>query len=671
MTSITEPGEAFIDIDEQREHPVAHRYVHGGFEGTHTLFSLYFPPAAMYRGRFFQFLEGGSGGHDNLITVQKWLFRLAFEDLGGYLVESNQGHYPNEGMGFANDWELFGASAETAVIARTMAAEMYGEAPHHGYVWGGSGGGSRSIYCLENRPDVYDGASPHVIWSSPLGSNWSPVGEWWLRCRHALVDLIDAVEPGGSGELYAKLTASQREAMAALYRFGYPRGAESQLWCFSPWTWGFAGYRETDPSYFEDFWKVPGHLGHDDPAGLAPLVLEMDATVTRTVGGAEAPTDIAVLAATAGAGRDDHKVGIAIDAGLADRDQLFGATIRFTSGKAAGRSVIVSMVNGELLSTSGEHAPELFDGVEVGDEVHVDNRDFVAWCHLWRHTLSLDLMAPRGDDGKRRFLEGFDGMRAYTLDDEPLFPQRVTPLVPQERGGTGHSGRFEGKMIHVNATHDAQVWPNGVVAYREKVRTHAGDAIRDRYRLWWVEHAPHGAPQILGPALTPEKDPGVWQSRLVDYDGVTAQALRDLVDWVEEGTEPPSDTSFIMTNDGGITLEADPGRRGGVQPVVSATANGGSRADVKVGEPVRLVGMAERVGGGTIVAAEWDVLGNGAWERANADGASARISVETLNIYDRPGTYFASFRVGSHRNGKAGNKPYARNLARVRIVVTD
>jgi Alpha/beta hydrolase domain len=669
MASTTEPGEAFTDIDEQREHPMPHRYVHGGFGGTHTLFSLYFPPAEKYKGRFFQYLEGGSGGHENLITVQKWLFRLAFEDLGGYLVESNQGHYPNEGMGFANDWELFGASAETAVFARKIAAEIYGEAPHHGYVWGGSGGGSRAIYCLENRPDVYDGGSPHVIWSSPLGSNWSPVGEWWLRCRHALGDLVDAVEPGGSGDPYENLTAGQREAMAALYRFGYPRGAESQLWSFSPWTWGFAGYRLTDPAYFEDFWTKPGYLGHDDMVDVAPLVVDFDATVTRTLTGAEAPTDIAVLAATAGAGRDDHNVGIAIDAEVDDPDQLFGATLHFTSGQAAGRSVIVSMRSGELLSTSGEHAPELFDGVEVGDTVHVDNRDFVAWCHLWRHTLTLDLMAPRGDDGKRHFLEGFEGMRAYTIDDEPLFPQRAA-LVPQEGGGTGHSGRYSGRMIHVNATHDAQVWPNGVVAYRAKVRRQAGDAIGERYRLWWVEHAPHGAPQILGPALTPEKDPGVWQSRLVDYDGVTAQALRDLVAWVEEEVAPPTDTSFTMTNDGRIALEVDAVRRGGVQPVVVATANGGTRANVKVGEPVRLVGTAQQVGPGTIVAAEWDALGNGGWEPAKVDGVNPSVTVETTHAYEQPGTYFASFRAGSHRDGSAGNKPYARNLARVRVVVT-
>lgn len=75
---------------------------------------------------------------------------------------------------------------------------------------------------------------------------------------------------------------------------------------------------------------------------------------------------------------------------------------------------------------------------------------------------------------------------------------------------------------------------------------------RHRYvhggRLWWVEHAPHGAPQILGPALTPLKDSGVWKSRLVDYDGVTAQALRDLVEWVEDGIAPPPSTGYSMTS---------------------------------------------------------------------------------------------------------------------------
>src|ERR1700728_3523399 len=382
-------GPAFIDVDEWRDTPRRHRYVHGGFEGSHTLFSVYLPPPEHYRGRFFQYLEGGSGGHETLIATQKWIFTMAFDDLGGYLVESNQGHYPNEGMGFANNWELFGASAESALFAKTVAAEMYGEAPHHGYVWGGSGGGSRSIYCLENRPDVYDGASPHVIWSSPLGSNWSPVGYWWLHARGKLPEIVDAVEPGGSGDPFAGLDVAQREALAALYRFGFPRGAESQLWAFSPWTWGLVSSKESDPGYYDDFWHTAGYLGHDDPQRLSHLVIDTKATVTRVLSAAEAGADIAfVLAATAGAGRD-HSVGISVDSNVADPEALFGARITFTTGRAAGRSVVISTVTGDVLSTSGEHAPELFDGVEPGAELAIDNRDFIAWCHLWQHSLSL------------------------------------------------------------------------------------------------------------------------------------------------------------------------------------------------------------------------------------------------------------------------------------------
>jgi hypothetical protein len=39
-------GAPFVDVDEWRDEPRRHRYVHGGFEGTHTLFSFSFsfPP---------------------------------------------------------------------------------------------------------------------------------------------------------------------------------------------------------------------------------------------------------------------------------------------------------------------------------------------------------------------------------------------------------------------------------------------------------------------------------------------------------------------------------------------------------------------------------------------------------------------------------------------------
>jgi hypothetical protein len=75
-------GDLFIDIDEWRDSPRPHRYVHGGFEGTHTLFSCYFPPAEQYRGRFLQYLKGGSGGHETLLPFLAWTFPVAFDGLG-------------------------------------------------------------------------------------------------------------------------------------------------------------------------------------------------------------------------------------------------------------------------------------------------------------------------------------------------------------------------------------------------------------------------------------------------------------------------------------------------------------------------------------------------------------------------------------------------------------
>jgi hypothetical protein len=47
-------SQPFIDIDEWRDKPVRHRYVHGSFKGTDTLFSIYMPPKEQYKGRFFQ-----------------------------------------------------------------------------------------------------------------------------------------------------------------------------------------------------------------------------------------------------------------------------------------------------------------------------------------------------------------------------------------------------------------------------------------------------------------------------------------------------------------------------------------------------------------------------------------------------------------------------------------
>ena len=55
---LTDPHfkEPYIDVDEWRDKPVRHRYVHGGFKGTQARFGFYFPPKEQYQGRFFQYV---------------------------------------------------------------------------------------------------------------------------------------------------------------------------------------------------------------------------------------------------------------------------------------------------------------------------------------------------------------------------------------------------------------------------------------------------------------------------------------------------------------------------------------------------------------------------------------------------------------------------------------
>src|SRR3546814_13857327 len=81
------------------------------------------------------------------------------------MLESNQGHIGNDlDPRAGDDPGLYGwrASAESARFAKHLAAHHYGETPHHGYVYGGSGGARRSPLCLENAPDIYDGALPFM-----------------------------------------------------------------------------------------------------------------------------------------------------------------------------------------------------------------------------------------------------------------------------------------------------------------------------------------------------------------------------------------------------------------------------------------------------------------------------------------------------------------------------
>jgi hypothetical protein len=204
--------------------------------------------------------------------------------------------------------------------------------------------------------------------------------------------------------------------------------------------------------------------------------------------------------------------------------------------------------------------------------------------------------------------------------------------------------------------------------YRRAVLAAQGEAgAAERFRLRWTENAEHVPPIVL--PTHPGRATSTW---LIDYQPVIEQSLKDLVAWVEQGVDPAV-TTFTY-QDGKVTLPSSAAERGGIQPVLSTTANGAVRTEVRVGEPVTLQVQAELPpNAGTIVSVEWDFDGSGAFPQkdANVDGTSSHVTVSTTHSYDRPGTYFATAKVCSHREGDV-NATSRRipNLAQARIVVT-
>ncbi|MEX1008977.1 MAG: hypothetical protein WD271_14180 [Acidimicrobiia bacterium] len=663
-------GPAFVDVDEWRDTPVRHRHVHGGFDGTDTRFSFYFPPAEQWEGRLLQTLEGGNGGHENTAASPFGHgagggigFALAS---GCYLVESNQGHFGDDMRILLREPTVgaYRASAQSARYSWVIAEEMYGSAPHHGYVFGGSGGSARCLLCLENCPDVWQGAVPFIMGHSTSWSLGFSVQAHAARVLGTkMADVIDAVEPGGSGTPFDDLSTEQREALAAMYRAGFPRGAEASFG-----TSGYAGtfashisaLEKHDPTYIDDFWSVPGYMGADGQ--LATSLIEEKTTVTRVVTAAD-------LAATgdprgrmllmfsgsvperqAGGGAGDARAGVVLD-GM-EPSVMVGAAMQFVTGNAAGRKLFCTGAVGDML-LGGAGTGERFEGVAPGDEVLVDNREYLAYTYFHRH--QVDANAPE--------------YAQFRVDGRPLYPQREKNFARSGllSGGTPR-GTFTGKMIVVQNAHDAACWPNAAISYRRAVERNVGAALSDHYRLWFNEHAAH-----LPASFNPVGEPPVPTTRLIDYGGSLEQALRDLMEWVEDGTPPPAETGYILDTDQRLTLAPSAAERGGVQPVVRASANGAVGANVAVGEPVTLAVVADAPpGGGTIIRAEWDFDGTGAFGFVHdeVDGSRASLQLATTHAFDAPGTYFPSVRVTAHRDGNV-DAPHCRlvNLGRVRVVV--
>lgn len=655
-------NEPYVDVDEWRDAPVRHRYVHGGFANTETRFSLYFPPAEQYDGRFFQHItpipDSEHLAQSAIGEQDKISFAIAS---GAYFLETNGGGETGRpGSDIDPTIAAYRANAAAAEYSRIVAGDMYGQHRTYGYAYGGSGGGYRTIGGAENTTGVWDGCVPYVIGSPMAIPNMFTVRMHAQRVlRHRLDDIVDAVEPGGSGDMYAGLDEEERAALLEVTRMGFP----PRSW-FGHSTMGmhafpvlYQGLRMADPTYFDDFWTEPGYLGHAAPASLMRDRVQLPCTVAATMTADDAVAAGLAIGYQPGQprggvdlswrGAESHAMApVAVRLSGAPGSDIDGADLVVTSGASAGARLPVVSVRDDV-AVFGPADPEVLMRLQPGDAVDLDNTGFLAAQTYHRHQVPPDDFAV------------WDQFRA--ADGTPLYPQRpllLGPLFAAAAAGTVQTGKFSGKMIVVASLLDREALPWQADWYRTKVRHHLGDATDDHFRLWYVDNALHGDDEI-------QEHP----THTISYLGILHRALRDLSQWVEKDVAPPPTTTYDVV-DGQVLVPPDATDRGGVQPVVSVTANGVSHADVAVGEAVTLhASAATPAGGGRIVRLEWDFDGSGTFT-AGPTAATADVEIDERRTFDSPGTHFVTVRAVAQRDADMST-PYAQlqNLARVRISV--
>ncbi|MCB1690699.1 MAG: PKD domain-containing protein [Halioglobus sp.] len=662
-------SEPYTDTDEWRDTPVRHRYVHGGFKNTDTRFSYYFPEKASYEGRFFQYVTPVPDSENLAQNPENADDKIGFSiDSGAYFIETNGGgSAATAGPAFYADPSIaaYRANAAAARYSRVVAAQMYGAHRPFGYLYGGSGGGYRTLGSMENTEGVWDGAVPFVLGSPMAAPNVFAVRMHAMRIlKDKFPQIIDAMDAGGSGDPYAGLNEEEAAALREVTRMGFPPNSwfEYDSMGVHAFTLLYQGMVMADPSYFDDFWTVPGYLGANPPESLKKARLQFETTIRAalsdeeaTAKGLESVRDLGVDRGTADSAwkvlvNDGSDRPAAFQLADAPPDVGFlGGDLVVLSGEGAGKRVAVREIIGDVV-TLGVADVSTLALLNPGDKVRVDNSNFLAAQTYHRHQVP---------DASYKVWDQF-----RNKDGKPIYPQRAInlgPLFAMGAAGTVPSGKIHGKIIVVQSGLDREAFPWQADWYAQRFKEHLGDKADDYYRLWFTENALHSPSES-------ERAP----TRVISYMPVLQQALRDLAQWVEKGIPPPPTTGYTVV-DGQVILADTAAKRGGIQPLVAVSANGKSRTVVKPGQEVSFSATVEvPPGAGTIVSAQWDFDGEGTFPVA-ADIAATPAAEQVITAsysFASPGTYFPVLRIESQRDGDSAT-PYTLipNLGRVRVVV--
>ena len=660
------------------------KYVHVKFEGTNLKCVVCLPQADVYEGRFQHYLSPFPGPDEEVASIARTGYSdklaSAFE-AGAYFVESNMASEFQFGAA-ADSTLTWKSSAAAAEYSRVVAMEYYGtDKRPYGYVYGGSGGGYKTMSCIENCT-AWDGACPFVIGSPMSLPNTITMHVQGMRVlRNVFEKIVDDLDAGGSGDPYAGLTKFESDMLLELTRMGFP----PQAWYLEAWGIRDAGsfpvlapgVKTADPTYFTDFWTVPGYAGADSESSSVADRFVLDGKVVEV----QLPGQEEEKSAIGLNGVDDawkkqlvsgNGAWIRIDT-CPEKDvkdlYIEGTDITFTSGSSVGKKLgldtIIKTDDGGCILVIGmsfgsdDPATALAE-LKAGDGVHIDNSDYVAMQSYYRHQVPADTSFHAWDQFRKE-------------DGTPAIPQRAFCMGPGFTGtGMPQDGNIQGKVINIQALMDESTCPWCGDWYRNKIIETKGSD-KD-HRIYYMQRCMHGDTDSRNNYM------------VVEYLGALRQALIDVAAWVEKGIEPTPSTSYRMDENNQVVLNPDMKERFGYQADVLLTANGAKKAVVKAGEEVTLevkVILPVNAGDVTSIRLQPITNKNPHFEMAIADMYPYDLEIEHLEedglkcgkasmkfTYDQPGEYFAAVRIQTNREGKIGEiYTQVLNLDRARIVV--
>jgi PKD domain len=602
-------------------------------------FTWRFPDRAHWRNRFYQ------QSYPLAVPVLNEVdSRFAFTN-GGYTVSVMPGNFLTG----------YRVSAAAAKLAKAHASKLYGNSGRiYGYIYGQSGGSVQMMGANEATTGVWDGIVPVVIATDGLNTHSFQWGALYALAvpEAKRLAVADAVKPGSGRDIYAGLTAEERAILDELLNAGFARKALED-WKFSvggslPLSGALATF---DPDYEDDFWSKPRYEGANPPPWLAAAKVDGFATISSIKrDGADVtitfdPATVPPLGSTGAEGLQFYVY-------RADgATRIINGPARALSGKLAGST----------LTLQGSNDPVLLEALVPGAKIRINNRFMLAACFYPRHSI-LDNVSPAYNQYKN-------------ADGSPKYVQRAIQTAYMANigaaGGRRETGKLMVKTIVLENLFDPASYPYVGGFYADQVRKALGPTASDRmFRLYYQDNAPHGA----FPTLPPGPSAAEQATKIASVGGLLNQTLLDLAAWAERGVPPLPSTRYSHDAMNQIVLPEKAAMRRGLQPLVTLTADGATRVEVGLGQPVTLAARMEMPPkAGKIVQYAW-YLGSPDYKfepLVQLSKPRTAVNVKRTVSFDTPGEYSITLRVEGQREGTnaVNGTTLLQNLARVRVVV--